>query len=191
MLSHTKPVAAQSKVAMIAHQHALAAAIARIEARAASEGRRKLTHEEIAEIEALMTASAALTRDINRANDATLVAADTNGHYPGHTLARGPPPSGGDNSILRWRQVSHLVGLSRPTLWRMVKKGRFPKPIQLSSAAAVGWVEAEVRSWLATRIAQRDQQVPRPAPERRGRPRKAPRRQQPGTAADAASTSST
>jgi hypothetical protein len=78
MLSeHTKPVAAQSKAGMIAHQHALAAAIGRVKALAEKE-RRDPTDGEIAEIEALEAALAMLTRGINRANDGVApAAADT------------------------------------------------------------------------------------------------------------------
>jgi prophage regulatory protein len=174
MLSEqTKPVAAQSKAATIAHQHALAAAIARVKAPAEKE-RRAPTNDEIAEIEALAAALATLTRGINGANDVTPADANTGGHQSGHALARGPPPSGCDASILRWRQVSARTGLSRPTIWRMVRENRFPRPLQLSSPAAVGWLTSEVAAWIESRVRQRDEQKQLPAsPETRGRPRKA------------------
>ena len=53
--------------------------------------------------------------------------------------------------ILRRRQVEQRTGLSRSTLYQYIKDGCFPKPIPLG-ARAVGWVEAEVRDWIATRI---------------------------------------
>ena len=58
--------------------------------------------------------------------------------------------------VLRAREVCRLIGLSRPTLWRLVKRDQFPKPFHLSSAAAVGWSEGEVSNWIAARAAQRD-----------------------------------
>jgi prophage regulatory protein len=59
------------------------------------------------------------------------------------------------DQVLRWRQVRDLVGLSRSTLWRMSRDGRFPQPVQLSSPASVGWLWTEVDAWLRERAAQR------------------------------------
>src|SRR5438034_3802125 len=76
-------------------------------------------------------------------------------------------------SFLRWRAVSAVTGLSRPTLWRLVRANRFPKPVPLSSAQAVGWVASEVEAWVQARIALRNQQGSRSVPKSPGRPRKA------------------
>jgi len=72
--------------------------------------------------------------------------------------------------LLRWRAVSAKTGLSRPTIWRAVRQGRFPAPVQLTSPSAVGWLASEVESWIAARVALRDQQEPRRSPVSRGRP---------------------
>ena len=82
----------------------------------------------------------ALAAARGRANDLLPAAADT--------LARGAPPSGCD-SILRWRDVSARTGLSRPTIWRAFRAGTFPRPVQLSSPAAVGWIASEVDALLS------------------------------------------
>jgi prophage regulatory protein len=74
--------------------------------------------------------------------------------------------------FLRWKAVSLKTGLSRPTIWRAVREGRFPKPVQLTSPSAVGWLASEVDNWIASRVAQRDQHQPRRSPVSRGRPRK-------------------
>ena len=42
------------------------------------------------------------------------------------------------------------TGLSDATIWRMYRRGDFPRPIQLS-ANAVGWRETDVEEWLRTR----------------------------------------
>jgi prophage regulatory protein len=76
-------------------------------------------------------------------------------------------------TILRWRAVSSRTGLSRPTIWRLVRAGRFPKPVELSSAQAVGWVASEVEAWVQARIELRDQRESRSVPKSPGRPRKA------------------
>lgn len=63
---------------------------------------------------------------------------------------RDPPPADVGDRILRPRQVSALVGLSRTTLWRAVRRGDFPAPRRLS-ANAIGWLASEVAGWIASR----------------------------------------
>jgi prophage regulatory protein len=52
---------------------------------------------------------------------------------------------------LRLRQVCQLTGLGRSMIYQMQAEGRFPQRIKLGERA-VGWLESEVRDWLATRI---------------------------------------
>ena len=52
---------------------------------------------------------------------------------------------------LRLRQVSQLTGLGRSMIYQMQAEGRFPQRIKLGQRA-VGWLESEVRDWLAKRI---------------------------------------
>ena len=59
------------------------------------------------------------------------------------------------NSILRRKQVETRTGLSRSTIYLRIKKGSFPKPINLG-ARAVGWLENEIEAWLAERMEIRD-----------------------------------
>lgn len=57
-------------------------------------------------------------------------------------------------SILRRRQVEQRVGLTRSPLYARIKAGTFPKPIQLGSSRAVGWLEHEIDAWLVAQIEQ-------------------------------------
>lgn len=57
------------------------------------------------------------------------------------------------HQILRRKQVEARIGLKKSTLYQRVADGTFPKPVSLG-LRAVGWVEAEVNSWLANQIAQ-------------------------------------
>jgi len=157
----------ENRVALTTRQRALAAAIERINA--AAEGR-DLTMEEIAQSDALAAALAMLTRDINFNTDiaASPAPADL---FRRHAMARGPPPSGHE-SFLRWRAVSAVTGLSRPSIWRAVRAGTFPRPVQILGPHAVGWIESEVQNWVQARIGQRDQQLQRAVPQSPGRPRK-------------------
>jgi prophage regulatory protein len=59
------------------------------------------------------------------------------------------------NRILRWREVRSRVGLSRSTIWRMVRRGEFPKPLMLGRQS-IGWLETELNLWIETRAALRD-----------------------------------
>jgi prophage regulatory protein len=52
--------------------------------------------------------------------------------------------------ILRKPAVVERVGLSGTTIWRLVRDKRFPAPVQLS-ANAVGWREADIEAWVASR----------------------------------------
>ena len=57
--------------------------------------------------------------------------------------------------IHRKKGVVELTGLSATTLWRMTRRGEFPKPIRLTSGA-VGWLDSDISTWLAERVASRD-----------------------------------
>lgn len=52
--------------------------------------------------------------------------------------------------ILRPKQVTNLIAVSLPTLWRLIKKGDFVQKIQISSKA-VGFFEEDVVAWLEKR----------------------------------------
>lgn len=58
-------------------------------------------------------------------------------------------------TILRRKQVEARTGLSRSTIYNRIKQGTFPAPISLG-IKSVGWVEAEIDSFLAERVALRD-----------------------------------
>jgi prophage regulatory protein len=53
--------------------------------------------------------------------------------------------------ILRRWQVQDTVGLSRATIYQMMREGRFPKPVKIS-VRAVGWIEHEIQEWLMKRV---------------------------------------
>lgn len=55
-------------------------------------------------------------------------------------------------AILRLPDVERITGLSRSTIYVMMKGGYFPRSLQVGRRA-VGWREAEVQDWLASRPA--------------------------------------
>ena len=54
--------------------------------------------------------------------------------------------------ILRLKEVCKIVGLGRSFVYRLQAENRFPHSIKIG-ARAVGWLEDEVRKWLADKIA--------------------------------------
>jgi len=59
-----------------------------------------------------------------------------------------------DQRIIRKPELMQKVGLSDSTIWRMEKKGDFPKRLQIGGNA-VGWLSDEIDRWLASKAEQR------------------------------------
>lgn len=57
------------------------------------------------------------------------------------------------HTILRLPAVKTATGLSRSTIYARVSEGRFPAPVSLGGRA-VGWLEADVQSWLDERVTE-------------------------------------
>ena len=55
------------------------------------------------------------------------------------------------NAILRLPQVKDLTGLSRSTIYLLIKQGKFRKPIQLG-ARSVGWLRSDIEEFISERI---------------------------------------
>ena len=52
-----------------------------------------------------------------------------------------------EDRLITRREVERLVGLARPTIYRMLKSGRFPRPVRIGSTA-VRWRLSEVVAWV-------------------------------------------
>ena len=52
--------------------------------------------------------------------------------------------------LLRCEEVVAMVGLSRPTLWRMQNRREFPRRLQVG-ANSVRWRESEILEWIESR----------------------------------------
>jgi prophage regulatory protein len=64
---------------------------------------------------------------------------------------------------LRLREVCQRVGLKTSSVYRLIGLGKFPKQVKLSERTAA-WIESEIESFMASRIADRDQGSPAAAP---------------------------
>lgn len=53
--------------------------------------------------------------------------------------------------LLRFAAVRDRTGLSRSTIWRLERRGDFPRHRRISPNA-VAWVEHEILEWIASRI---------------------------------------
>ena len=48
------------------------------------------------------------------------------------------------------REVQELLGVSRPTLYRWLKLGTFPRPIKIGPQK-IAWRRADIVEWIANR----------------------------------------
>ena len=55
-----------------------------------------------------------------------------------------------ENQMLRAPEVMTRTGLSRVTIWRRVRAGTFPAPVELG-VNSVGWPASEITAWLESR----------------------------------------
>ena len=73
------------------------------------------------------------------------------------------------SKILRFAEVRERTGLSRATVYRRIRAGTFPTPLDLGSGQGnhqLGWLEEEVDEWVKAR--------PRHIPQRHGRAKAEP-----------------
>jgi predicted DNA-binding transcriptional regulator AlpA len=64
-------------------------------------------------------------------------------------------------AIMRIAAVLKETGLSRPTIWRWERDGRFPKRVKLGPNS-VGWDSAEIEAWLKRKLTNRDMEMTGP-----------------------------
>ncbi|MGH8603579.1 MAG: helix-turn-helix transcriptional regulator [Gammaproteobacteria bacterium] len=58
-------------------------------------------------------------------------------------------------NLIRLPEVKRITGLSRSTIYLLMRKGKFPEPIKIT-AVATAWLETEVSAWIQSRIEARD-----------------------------------
>jgi predicted DNA-binding transcriptional regulator AlpA len=56
-----------------------------------------------------------------------------------------------DVILLRLPEVKAMTGLSKSSLYALVREGTFPAPVRLGPRA-VAWVKSEVRQWAVERV---------------------------------------
>lgn len=56
-------------------------------------------------------------------------------------------------SCSRLPRVRARVDLSRSSIYDLIAKGKFPRPIKLG-ARSVGWLDSDIDNWLRERVAE-------------------------------------
>lgn len=57
--------------------------------------------------------------------------------------------------VLRLPEVQARIGLGRDSIYRLVRSGHLKAPLKISSRAS-GWLERDIDSFIAQRVAERD-----------------------------------
>ena len=57
---------------------------------------------------------------------------------------------GMNERLLRRQEVEELTGLSRASIYRLMRSGGFPLPVRVS-AAAVRWKASDIAVWIQSR----------------------------------------
>lgn len=60
-------------------------------------------------------------------------------------------PAPRQDRLRRMQWVLDATGLSKSSVYELMREGRFPKSVRLS-ARSVGWSEAEILTWIEARI---------------------------------------
>lgn len=59
--------------------------------------------------------------------------------------------------LIRQKELIKKVGLSASTIWRLEKKGTFPKRLKIGSYS-VAWKEEDVQKWIDQLGSNKDQE---------------------------------
>lgn len=73
---------------------------------------------------------------------------DRNENRPNHTAAA-------NDRLLRFREVSRVVGFGRTKIYKMIRNGQFPAPYKPGGASS-RWSEMEIAEWIDGVKAARD-----------------------------------
>lgn len=57
------------------------------------------------------------------------------------------------DELIRLPELLRLVPVTRGTIWRWHRSGKFPRPVRIGGRTA--WVRAEVDAWIAARKGER------------------------------------
>ena len=64
-----------------------------------------------------------------------------------------------EERLLRRRQVEEITGMSRSSIYRLMQKGKFPRPVRIGPAA-VRWKASDITAWMESRPVARGEFEP-------------------------------
>lgn len=67
-------------------------------------------------------------------------------------MTNDPPPDGGLRKFLRRPDVEAATGLPTATLYALMQRNKFPRPINITPGR-VAWLESDVIAWQNARLA--------------------------------------
>ncbi len=75
----------------------------------------------------------------------------------GYTNMEQSTVSNSQQRLIRMKEVIQKTGLSKSSIYDLIARDQLPKPVRLSPAGgrSVAFVESEIDSWIAERIAAR------------------------------------
>ena len=62
------------------------------------------------------------------------------------------------SKILKVKEVAAELNVSVQQIYKLVSKGRFPKPIKLGERGS-GWLTSEIDAWLQSKVDARDEEA--------------------------------
>ncbi|CAK1701993.1 AlpA family transcriptional regulator [Vibrio crassostreae] len=60
--------------------------------------------------------------------------------------------------LIRLKEVMHVTGLARATIYKYMNEGTFPKSVSLGGRATA-WEISEIEEWVLERIRERDEGI--------------------------------
>ncbi len=62
------------------------------------------------------------------------------------------------NRLMRLKEVMHISGLSRASIYSFMEDGTFPQSVSLG-ARAIGWRYQDLQNWILEKIQERDEKL--------------------------------
>lgn len=68
-------------------------------------------------------------------------------------------------NFMRLRQVIAATGLSKTSVYDLIRANAFPRQVRLSEKRS-GWIKSEIEAWMQSRIEARDTALAKRVPRR-------------------------
>lgn len=62
--------------------------------------------------------------------------------------------------LLNVEAVLSSTGFTKPTMYRWIKEGKFPKPIKIGNSRSSRWVDKDIEQWINDQISNHQENSP-------------------------------